>query len=928
MGLWTQITGIAVLLAAGTRVEAQAQVMVDARPIAPDRGAAGVWEALNKLHTRASLLMIVAHPDDEDGATLAYESRGLGARVELLTLDRGEGGANVMSADYWDALGLVRTEELLQAGRYYGLDGQYFTTLADYGFSKSLDEALKQWGHDRVLEQAVRVVREVRPLVVCSVFVGGPTDGHGQHAVAGLMAQEVFNAAGDPKMFPEQIKAGLRAWTPVKTYGRAPFFRTSAKGMYDYANHTWGPVGVTNHVTGKWEPGKPAVTVNIPNGTFAPVTGLGYNEISREGLGFQRSQNGGPNVPLPGPQSSDYHRFGTRVEAKAEEDGFFDGMDTSLPSIALLADGAAQAKLKAGLERVDALVGQAMKDFRAQEPAMIAPGLAEAAKLLDGLAREVDSSSMTAEAKYNVLHELRVKRQQCNTAMVAALGIALNTDVSEAAAGDAAMAAFRGTRPTFQMATAGMAFQVKTHLYAAKADGLRLESLKVVGTSGKDWKISGGAGAMVPEKALETDFRVQVPVDEPYTRPYFVRAGLEDAFYKTTAGKADNAAFAPYPLQAEAELSFQGARISLTSVVQVVKESNGPGVQRLPMPVGPALSVAMLPAAGIVPLASKSVAVSVKVHSNAAGAVHAVARLAVPEGWRASPAEIPVAFAHADEEQVVSFAVVPQVEDGKAYQLTAVVEAGGSKFAEGYVTTGYSGLRPYFLYSPASAKLTGTDVKVVPGMAVAYIEGSGDDVPAALEQMGVRVSYLSAQDLAAAELKKFDAIVLGVRAYAVRPDVIANNGRLLEYVKNGGVMIVQYNTPEYDHNYGPFPYVMSGDPEEVTDESSRVEILEPRNPVFTWPNRITAKDFDGWIEERGSKFLQTWDPRYTALLETHDAGQPPQQGGLMYARYGKGVYIYNAYAFYRQLPLGVPGAFRLFANMLSLPRNPAMKQAQ
>ena len=201
------IPALAVATASGTAQEIKPAI--DAWPISPDTGAAATWQALKRLHTRASVLMIVAHPDDEDGATLAYESRGEGARVDLLTLDRGEGGANVMSADYWDALGLVRSEELLQAGRYYGLEGQYFTTMADYGFSKALKEALGQWGHDRVLEQAVRVVRTVRPLVVCSVFVGGPTDGHGQHATAGLMAQEVFKAAGDPKMFPEQIKEGL-----------------------------------------------------------------------------------------------------------------------------------------------------------------------------------------------------------------------------------------------------------------------------------------------------------------------------------------------------------------------------------------------------------------------------------------------------------------------------------------------------------------------------------------------------------------------------------------------------------------------------------------------------------------------------------------------------------------------------------------------
>jgi hypothetical protein len=214
------------------------------------------------------------------------------------------------------------------------------------------------------------------------------------------------------------------------------------------------------------------------------------------------------------------------------------------------------------------------------------------------------------------------------------------------------------------------------------------------------------------------------------------------------------------------------------------------------------------------------------------------------------------------------------------------------------------------------------DVKVAPGLKVGYVTGSGDDVPSALEPLGIKVNFLSPADVASGDLSKYDAILLGVRAYAARDDLKANNNRLIEYVKNGGVVICQYNTPEYDHNYGPYPYVMGRNPQEVTDEASQVTILNPSNPVFNWPNKITQKDFAGWVEERGSKWMQTWDPHYEALLETHDEGQEPQKGGLLYAKYGKGIYIYNAYAFYRQLPEGVPGAYRIFANMISLPKNP------
>src|SRR5215469_13024020 len=316
---------------------ASANYIVDAQPDPLDRGAAQTWKLLKKLHTRASLLMIVAHPDDEDGATLAYESRGLGVRTELMTLNRGEGGANVMSSDLWDALGLVRTEELLQATRYYGLDGQYFASVADYGFSKSLKEALDQWGHARVLEDAVRVVRMVRPLVVSSVFVGGPTDGHGNHAVAGMLAQEVFKVAGDPKVFPDQIREGLLPWSPVKQYALVPVFRISSKGAYDYATHQWGPVGVQNYISGRWEPGNVSTTVDVPVGTYDRMLGLTYLQMGREGLGFQKSQNGGAKIPLPSDQMERYHRFGSQISAPDKEAGFFDGIDVSLNGIANLA---------------------------------------------------------------------------------------------------------------------------------------------------------------------------------------------------------------------------------------------------------------------------------------------------------------------------------------------------------------------------------------------------------------------------------------------------------------------------------------------------------------------------------------------------------------------------------------------------------------
>ena len=927
---WLLPCGVAALAQGQAREAATAQI-VDARKIPPDRGAAQAWLALKKLHTRASLLMIVAHPDDEDGATLAYESRGMGVRTELLTLDRGEGGANVMSGDLWDALGLVRSEELLQAGRYYGLDGQYFTTLADYGFSKSLEEALKMWGHDRVLEQAVRVVRETRPLIVCSVFVGGPTDGHGQHATAGLMAQEVFKAAGDPKMFPDQIRAGLLPWTPLKEYAHAPFLRTSEKGLYDYATHHWGPVGVQNHITDKWEPGPVSTTVEIPVGTYDALTGLTYPQISREGLGFQKSQNGGADVPEPMNQLAGYHRFGSHIHAADKEESFFDGVDVSLLGIAQLAGSTPPKFLTDSLKSINGTIEIAITTFSAQEPSAIAEALAKGLKATDSLIGEVEKSDLTAEQKYNVLHELKVKQRQFQTAIVAALGLEVEADVIPGGPSMNIPAEFRGAQQSFQMATPGQSFHVGVHLYDGGKLPVAIESVELTPASGKNWSAVAETAVprqVEPGKSADVHFAAKVPADEPYTKPYFTRPDMEQSYYDVSRKSIEDQPFEPYPLAATVRFEFDGVTLETSHVVQVIDKVNGPGTLRFPMPVGPAISVALNPSAGIVPLGEHSFPVSVRLHNNVDGETKAEVHLKLPEGWTSEPKTVSLAFEHRGEDQAASFTIRPGSVLEKPYEITAIAESGGQRYEEGYTSVGYTGLRPYFLYEPAIYKTTGADVKMAPSLKIAYIEGSGDDVPAALEALGVHVSFLSAQDLASADLSQYDTILLGVRAYAVRPDLIANNGRLLKYAENGGVVVVQYNTPEFDHNYGPYPYVMSNDPEEVTDEGSVVTILDPKNPLFTWPNAITAKDFDGWIEERGSKFMVSWDQHYEPLLETHDAGQDPQKGGLLYARYGNGVYIYNAYAFYRQLPLGVPGAYRIFANILSLAKNPQVHTGQ
>ncbi|HKN33866.1 MAG TPA: PIG-L family deacetylase [Terriglobales bacterium] len=894
----------------------------DAEPLPFDRGAAALWQSLQKLHTRASLLMVTAHPDDEDGGMLTYESRGQGARVTLLTLNRGEGGANVMSSDYFDALGLVRTEELLAADRYYGAE-QYWTRVCDYGFSKTKEEALEKWGHDRVLADVVRVVRMTRPLVITSVFVGGRTDGHGHHQVSGQMAQEAFKAAGDPAMFPEQLKDGLHPWKPLKDYARVPFMPVTEKGIYDYADGKYYPAEFHNYTDGTVIKGALSTSVEIPEGEYNPLLGLTYAQVSSRGLGHQKSQNGGTGLAQAEEEPSPYHRFVSLVPVSEKESSFFDGIDVSLMGIASLVQAGDAAFLKEGLRQVNANVEKAMKDFSPQHPEAIASTLAEGLNATNNLLEKIPASDLSADSKYDVTHELKIKRTQFENALAESLGISVLATVAPEKDPTGPFARFFRNPETLRVAIPGQEFWVKVHATNPTDIPVRLESIVLVAPQNESWAVEPAkqtGGDLKGNQSTDVRFTAHAARKAGFTRPYFTRPDIEQAYYDIQDSKDLNLSTVPYPLSARLQFLFNGVPFELSQVVQSITRLTGPGAVAEPLIVGPAISVSIAPQAGIVPLSAKSFDLSVTVHSNVKGPAKGTVRLDLPGGWKAQ--EEPFSTSKDGEDQPLAFHVIPARLEEKPYMITAVATYNGQEYKEGYHTVGYPGLRPYNLYRPSTYDTTGVSVKVAPSLNVGYIMGAGDDVPQSLASLGINVHFLTAGDLASGNLSKFDAIILGVRAYAAREDLKTYNGRLLEYVRNGGVAIVQYNTPEYDHNYGPYPYKMGPNPEEVTDELSTVEILAPNNPVFTWPNKITTQDFQNWVEERGSKFLASWDAAYQPLIETHDPGQEPQKGGLLYAKYGKGVYIYNAYAFYRQLPGGVPGAYRLFANMISLAKNP------
>jgi LmbE family N-acetylglucosaminyl deacetylase/phosphatidylethanolamine-binding protein (PEBP) family uncharacterized protein len=904
---WAAALSAILLLA----LHAQRQPPPDSIPVEVDRGAAGLSRWLHAIGTRASILMVTAHPDDEDGGMLALETRGTGARGALMSLTRGEGGQNAMSPDMYDALGLVRTQELLAADRYYGVE-QFWGTSIDYGFSKTREEALERWGHDRVLSDVVRVVRMTRPLVITSVFIGAATDGHGQHQVSGQMAQEAWLAAADPTKFPEQIAEGLRPWKALKIYGHVPFFAPTPQGIYDYAIDKFVPIRFFDYIHRTWSNVKPATNVEIQEGAYAPAPGLTYLQIGREGLGQQRSQNHGVTIPPPTPFASAYHRYDARVPAAEHEQSFFDGIDISVEAIGSLAPHEPDY-LKTGLAGLARIAADANREYAPDRPQAIAPLLARGLDTARKLAERAAADHLDDAA-----FELHAKVDQYEHALALALGVSIEAEVAPA---QRSTSPFPGPVQTFTIAIPGQSFHVGVDLNNASDEPIAVSGVSLETAGGHAWTVAaeGARPASVAAGGqAQARFAVTVPADATLTRPYFTRSDVEAATYTLTDPRYRNLSLAPYPLAASAELTYRGVALHLSQVVQTNERINALGIVPEPLIVGPPISVTVSPAAGAVPVGTKSFAFTCTVHSNVKGAAQGRVVLKLPAGWKSLPDAAPFAMERDGEDRTITFFVEPGAIEPGEHVITAEAEYQGHTYEEGYRLVGYPGLRPYPLYRPAAYRAVGVDVKTAAGLRVGYLPGTGDDVPTALRDLGVNVTTISASD----DLAPYDAVILGVRAYAVRPELKAANHRLLEYVRNGGVLIVQYQLQDFDQNYGPYPFSLGANPQKVVDERAPVVLLQPNSPVFTWPNRITSADFNNWVEERGHGFMQTWSPDYEALLETHDPEQDPQKGGLLLAHYGKGAYIYDAFALYRQLPSGVPGAFRILANLVSLAKNP------
>jgi len=871
---------IAVLGASVFVLAGHAQV----RPIY-DMGAAGLTQVLQRLQTTASVLHTGAHPDDEDSAFIARAARGDHARVAYVSLNRGEGGQNIIGPELFDALGVIRTEELLQARRLDGAE-QFFGHTFDYGFSKSRVEAATKWGEHDTLGDLVRVIRMFRPLVVYSRWSGTASDGHGHHQEAGYLTPLAFKAAADSNEFPEQLREGLRPWQAKKLYRGAGF--------------------------GRPDPANPP-TVQVQEGLLDPVAGRTYAEISFEGRSQHKTQAQGGIEPK-GPQASGLLLLQSGVQSRRPEPSIFDGVDVSVPGLAKLA-GLPDGTIRAELAAMDAAAKKALADYVALEPSRIVPALADGLRATRAARAAVRSSGGSVDAGADADFLLAFKEHDFADALVRAAEVVVDPLADR------------------ETVVQGGTLDVAARIFLPEGSTVKVAGAAIEAPPG--WRVDAEAAPGIAENPAfgrrETPtqslrYRISVPANAALTQPYFLKQPRQGDVYRWTDGDPKGLPFAPPLLTAAIAMNIGGADITVSRPVQYRAADSVRGELRRDVNVVPAVAVGLDTRLLVVPLGTtvNQQKLVVRAMSFSPQPVSGTLRLRLPQGWTSVPTEAPFTLKASGDKTSTSFIVTaPARRTAGSFDIAAEAVVGGATFSRDVQTISYPHIQTHRLYWPATSTAQVLDLKVAP-VKVGYIMGSGDQVPDAIRRMGVDVTMLDAEMLATGDLSRFDTIVVGIRASEANPDFVANNGRLIEYMQQGGTMIVQYQQAEYANRMLP-PYPASpptaANPR-VTDENSPVRILAPTHPVFTFPNTITDADFNGWVQERNAYAFSMFDSRYVPLLECADRGEPPVRGAEVYAEVGRGRYIYTAYSWFRQLPAGVPGAYRQFANLISLSKAP------
>jgi LmbE family N-acetylglucosaminyl deacetylase len=834
-----------------------------------DAGKLG--EEIAGLGTTARVLMIGAHPDDEDTQLITWLAKARHVETAYLSLTRGDGGQNLIGNELGPALGMIRTEELLAARR---LDGghQYFTRAYDFGFSKTLEETLDHWPKDSILSDVVAVIRAFRPHVIISVWSGTPADGHGHHQFSGVVAREAFDAAGDTVRFPPSRLSGLDAWTPSK------FYRLRRNGS--------------------------GASLAFDVGEYAPLLGESYSEIATQSRSQHRSQGQGA-LPRIGPVYTAVKLEVSRVsDANASETGLFDGVDTTWARFksVRLSDSARTA-----LDSLPAARAAVVASENLVNPsAMIAPlstyerlvTRAESGKACGFSGAEGADDHTCTAAERDLWWSLSMTNERATAALLGSAGVSIDITAPRD------LIAQNDTVP------------VTVRVYNGGKSTLTLDRVSLINALGM---ASRQRREILPDSTATQQITYRAPMR--LSLPWWLRSAPQgDMFVQPRADM----------IEGEDRRLESGAEVGLRVDGVPVLVREGPIVYRF---ADPARGEVRRPIATVPEI---SVLLQHEVEYARAGAPFDRTMLVYVHSADGVPRQVDVTLRlpdglHADT--ATRHASLEPFGDAHLYfRVRGVLAAGPHDIAAsaslrenaaprasslGFVPVEYPHIRPLRFYRSSTVTLQAVNITYA-NLKVGYIRGVGDNVMSMLEELGIPVGELDPLTLPQQNLGGYTAVVIGPRAYESNPALVANNGTLMAYARNGGTVVAQYGQASYGRpGIFPFPITAPRSTDRVTDENASVRVVDPGSPLLAKPNKIGQDDFANWVQERALYMPRTFDPAYRTVFSMNDKGDPPQDGAVLIAPLGKGVYVYTTFAFFRELPAGNPGAARLFVNLLS-----------
>ena len=811
-------------------------------PVQPN--AAEILHRMQKLNVLGSVLYIVAHPDDENTRLIAWLANGKKVRTGNLSLTRGDGGQNLIGPELGDALGIIRTQELMEARRIDGGE-QFFTRAVDFGFSKNAKESFEKWGHDEVLSDVVRVIRTFRPDIIITRFPPTREAGHGHHEASAILAEEAFKLAGDSTAFPEQLKQGLFVWQP-----RRLFFNGS----------TWWKKNLAEIA----KPDSGWYTVDV--GGYDPLLGLSYTEIAGRSRSMHKSQGFGAAETRG--EMIEYLKLIGGDKPKGTD--IFEGIDMTW------------GRLK-DRQAVPAAIVDCIQHYDPLDPGKSHGALFQC------------YDKIWAQADATDFPWLLQKALETGVALEACLGIAREFDPG---------------RSTFAVGD-----EIRAPLSVTNRSGvdLRWRSLEPASSMNTEW--SQEVNKPLPPNKTISDTTSLVNYDQ-IDEPFWLK-DHHGTLYSIKDARLIGLPVVPDPKGFEVNIVVGGREQVIDVPVMRKWVDRVDGERIRPVYVTPVASV--IPEKTIWLIKENGGIINVSVEA-LADDLSGTLSCSAPKGWLITPPSCNVGPLKRGERATFTFMHQGsnQPEPGSLKFLFTSAD-GQSKSNKTLHEIDYPHIMPQVYYTPAEVKLVALQVETT-AKTVGYIKGAGDEVPQALEQLGVKVGIVDPATATLESLRKYDAIVTGIRAYNTTKELKDLNPVLMRYVEQGGTLVCQYNTRSSDmvlpdSLFGPYPFKLTRD--RVTVEEAPPTFLAKDHPLLNTPNTINAADFDGWVQERGLYFCGSLDPHYTPLIAWNDPGEQPLNGGLIACDYGKGRYVYTGISFFRELPAGVPGAYRLFANLIS-----------